>query len=66
MEEAAFVDSLTALMRDDEASYRAMARDLYQNGLVLARKKYRLLGWAYRIFLAGMTGALIAFVAQHV
>jgi Pycsar effector protein len=52
-------------MRDDEASYRAMARDLYQNGRLLARKKYRLLGWAYRLFLAGMTASLIAFVVQH-
>ena len=41
-----------------------MARDIYQNGLVLARKKYRLLGWAYRIFLAGLTASLAAFVVQ--
>jgi hypothetical protein len=65
MEEGAFVDALTALMRDDEASYRAMARDLYQNGLVLAGKKYRLLGWAYRLFLAGMTASLVAFIVQY-
>lgn len=65
MEEGAFVDALTALMRDDEASYRAMALDLYQNGRLLAGKKYRLLGWAYRLFLAGMTASLAAFVVQH-
>jgi len=65
MKEEHFVDEMVALMRSDEDSYRAMARDLHQNGVVLARKKYRLLGWAYRIFLAGMSAGLIAFVAQH-
>jgi hypothetical protein len=64
MGEEAFVDAMVALMRSDEDSYRAMVRDLYQNGVVLARKKYRLLAWAYRIFLAGMTAALVAFVAH--
>ena len=34
----------------------------FQNGVVLAAKKYRLLGYAYRIFLVGMTASLIAFV----
>jgi hypothetical protein len=65
MGEEPFVDDVVALMRDDEESFRAMARDLYQNGVVLARKKYRLLGWAYRIFLAGMTASLVAFAAQQ-
>jgi hypothetical protein len=41
-----------------------MARDIYQNGTVLARKKYRMLGWAYRLFLAGLTASLVAFVVQ--
>jgi hypothetical protein len=65
LDEEAFVDRLVATVRDDESAYRAMARDMYQNGLVLARKKYRLLGFAYRIFLAGMTLSLIAFVAER-
>jgi hypothetical protein len=34
-----------------------MARDLYQNGVVLARKKYRLLGYAYRTFLSACASA---------
>jgi hypothetical protein len=63
--EEEYVERLTETMRSDEAAYRAMALDLYQNGCVLARKKYRLLGWAYRLFLAGMTAALVTFVAQH-
>ena len=64
--EEEFVERLTATMRDEEASYQAMMRDMYQNGLVLARKKYRMLGYAYRIFLLGMTASLIAFIAERV
>ena len=41
-----------------------MIHDLYQNGMVLQRKKYRLLGHAYRIFLAGLTASFLAFVAE--
>ncbi len=42
-----------------------MARDLYQNGVVLQRKKYRLIGWAYRIFLVGLVASFVAFVAEY-
>ncbi|MDB5691083.1 MAG: hypothetical protein JWO81_146 [Alphaproteobacteria bacterium] len=66
LEEEEYLDRLIATLRDEEESYRTMARDMYQNGLVLARKKYRMLGYAYRIFLLGMTASLIAFVAERV
>jgi hypothetical protein len=65
LDEEDFLDRITDVMRSDEAACRAMALDLYQNGCVLARKKYRLLGWAYRIFLLGMTAALAAFIVQY-
>ena len=52
------------MLRTDESIYRTMARDIYQNGTVLAHKKYRLLGWAYRIFLVGLTASLTAFVVE--
>jgi hypothetical protein len=42
-----------------------MARDLYQNGTVLERKKYRLLGYAYWIFLAGLIASCTAFVIEY-
>lgn len=63
--EEEYLDRITAQMRSEDAMYRMMARDIYQNGMVLAHKKYRLLGIAYRIFLAGMTGSLIAFIIQY-
>jgi hypothetical protein len=32
---------------------------------VLERKKYRLLGYAYRVFLLGLTASFIAFLADY-
>ena len=59
-----YIERLLAEMRSDDSIYRTMARDIYQNGIVLARKKYRMLGWAYRIFLAGLTASMAAFVVD--
>lgn len=59
-----YLEMLTDRLRSEDSIYRTMARDIYQNGTVLARKKYRMLGWAYRIFLVGLTASLAAFVAQ--
>ena len=59
-----YLDRMTAELRRDESAYRMMALDLYENGLVLQRKKYRMLGIAYRIFLTGLTASFIAFIAQ--
>jgi hypothetical protein len=59
-----FLDEITARLRSDETIYRTMARDIYQNGCVLQRKKYRLLGWAYWVFLVGLVASAAAFVIQ--
>ncbi|MBV9076685.1 MAG: hypothetical protein JO048_04285 [Methylobacteriaceae bacterium] len=66
LDEEDYVARMMATLRDEEEFYRAIARDMHQNGRVLARKKYRMLGYAYRIFLVGMTASLIAFVAERV
>jgi hypothetical protein len=63
--EEEFTEAMLELLRSDEASYRAMLRDMHQNGLVLARRKYRMLAYAYRALLAGMTASLVAFVAER-
>ncbi|HEX4737397.1 MAG TPA: Pycsar system effector family protein [Allosphingosinicella sp.] len=65
LEEEDYLAQMLAILGDEEEGYRAMARDMHQNGRVLARKKYRMLGYAYRIFLLGMTASLIAFVAER-
>jgi hypothetical protein len=64
LDEEEYIERLLAQLGSDESIYRTMARDIYQNGTVLARKKYRMLGWAYRLFLLGLTASLIAFLAE--
>jgi hypothetical protein len=48
----------------DETVFRMMLHDVYQNGRVLRRRKYRFLGYAYRIFIAGLLVTLAAFVVE--
>ena len=63
--EEEYLGRLTERLRSEDSIYRTMGRDIYQNGLVLARKKYRYLGYAYRIFLAGLTASFVAFVVEY-
>ncbi len=59
-----YADRVISMLRSDETVFRTMLRDTYQNGVVLQRKKYRYLGYAYRIFLAGLTLTLITFLYE--
>tara|TARA_R110000782_G_scaffold167129_4_gene259135 strand:+ start:22225 stop:22770 length:546 start_codon:yes stop_codon:yes gene_type:complete len=64
MSEQEFADRVIEALGTDEDTYRMMLRDVYQNGQVLHRKKYRFLGYAYRAFLAGLVGSFVAFFAE--
>lgn len=57
-----FEDMLAELARDDARIYGMLARDIYGQGMVLARKKYRLLRWSYLVFFAGISAAAICAV----
>ncbi|HLZ75812.1 Pycsar system effector family protein [Phenylobacterium sp.] len=65
MEEEAFIDKLLDSLTDNRAVFRTFARDIYQNGHVLAVKKYRLLGYSYRVLLAGLFLSASAFVLTY-
>lgn len=65
LSEDEFVDRITERLENDDSVYRTMAHDIYQNGLVLQHKKYRLLGYAYRIFLVGLVASCAAFVVEY-
>jgi hypothetical protein len=65
MAEEEFIDTITSRLHRDETIYRTMARDVYQNGRVLQRKKYRMLAYAYRTFLAGLVASCIAYVVIY-
>jgi hypothetical protein len=59
-----FADRVLRQLGNDEQVFRTMLRDIYQNGQVLQRKKYRYLGLAYRIFLVGLAVTLITFLVE--
>lgn len=63
MSEAVFVKTLVDGLGSNQEVFEIFAHDIYQNGRVLAAKKYRLLGYAYRVLLAGLFASLAAFVA---
>lgn len=64
MGEEQWTDQLVEELRSDETVYRTMLHDIYQNGQVLQNKKYRFLGLAYRIFVAGLVFTMINFVIE--
>ncbi|WP_246135308.1 Pycsar system effector family protein [Novosphingobium sediminis] len=65
MDEDEWTESILADLRADETVFRTMLHDMYQNGQVLQHKKYRYLGYAYRLFMAGLTLTVIVFAAEY-
>jgi hypothetical protein len=60
-----YIERLIENMQEEEDVYRTMARDIYQNGAVLRRKKYRFLALSYRTFLTGMLLTVITFAIDR-
>lgn len=56
-----FVEYLDGLKHDQDLLYNDLARDVYNLGAVL-KKKYWLLNIAYKLFVAGLAMAFLAFV----
>lgn len=65
MDEEEWTQSVLTDLKSDEAVFRLMLHDMYQNGQVLQHKKYRYLGYAYRLFMAGLTATVAMFVAEY-
>lgn len=63
--EAEFAEKVLANLQTDEAVFRTMLRDIWQNGQVLQRKKYKLLRTAYAIFLVGLGLTLLSFLIEN-
>lgn len=61
-----YIDRIVGTLDDEEEIYRTMARDIYQNGAVLQRKKYRFLSLAYQVFLAGLVATVAVFVGERI
>lgn len=65
MDEDEWTESILADLRADETVFRTMLHDMYQNGQILQHKKYRYLGYAYRLFMAGLTLTVIVFIGEY-
>ncbi len=64
LSEAEWIDWLERTNSNDLAIQQAMARDIYQLGQVLANKKYKYLGWGYRVFIGGLIATFAVFLIQ--
>jgi hypothetical protein len=60
-----FVDKVKNRLVSDDLVYTTMIRDIHQNGTVLASRKYKFLGYAYRTFLAGLVLTFLAFSLEE-
>jgi hypothetical protein len=58
-----FEAMLAEVAADDARIYAMLARDIYGQGFVLARKKYRMLRWSYLTFFAGIFATAIGGLA---
>ena len=63
MGEDKYIAEMMDRLADQQKFLEMVARDVYQNGQVLAHKKYRLLTIAYSIFILGLIASVVAFVA---
>lgn len=65
MDEDIWADSVLDDLRADETVFRAMLHDVYQNGQVLQRKKYKYLAYAYKSFMAGLCLTAFTFALEY-
>jgi hypothetical protein len=63
-DEDEWTDDVLSILVTDEAVFRTMLHDIYQNGQVLQRRKYRYLTHAYRLFIVGLIVTVIAFAIE--
>jgi hypothetical protein len=61
-----YLEEMAAIARDDGAIYRAIANDLYDQGVYLVRAKYRYLRVSYALFLAGFLLAGVTLIATSI
>ncbi|KRB82498.1 hypothetical protein ASE00_10580 [Sphingomonas sp. Root710] len=62
LSEDEFVAMMLKTVETHQGVFEAFAHDIYQNGRVLARKKYRLLGYAYKVLVLGLICSFVAFI----
>lgn len=61
-----FEAMLVDVAQEDARIYAMLARDIYGQGIVLERRKYRMLRWSYIVFFAGMLATTLSVVAMWI
>ncbi|MFC3101552.1 Pycsar system effector family protein [Altererythrobacter lauratis] len=64
LDEEQWMREVLAQLHSDEDVFRVMLHDIYQNGQVLQRRKYRYLALAYRSFIFGLVLTLMGFAVE--
>jgi hypothetical protein len=64
MPEEDYIDDMMRASETDGRVLSMMARDIYQNGMVLRTKKYRLLAYAYRTLQVGLSLTFFVFLYE--
>lgn len=64
MDEEEWTQDMLDRLAHDESFYRAMLHDVYQNGQVLHKRKYRLLTIAYRTFIFGLLITMLVYLGE--
>ena len=64
MDETEWTEGMLEDLQSDERVFRLMLHDIHQHGRMLMHRKYRYLGYAYRVFVAGLVFTMIAFAAE--
>ena len=64
MDEDEWTEQLLERLETDRTVFETMAHDMYQNGQVLAGKKYRFLALAYKVFMSGLFVTLAVFAFE--
>ncbi|MEO6387916.1 MAG: Pycsar system effector family protein [Croceibacterium sp.] len=63
-DEKEWADDVLSDLTTDEDVFRLMLRDIFQNGVVLQKRKFRYLSYAYRLLLVGLVVTLTAFAVE--
>jgi hypothetical protein len=59
-----YLDAMDEMLSQEFGLYESILRDIYNQGFILARKKYRLLGYSYLSFLAGLVFSVAILIFQ--
>ena len=57
-------DHMVDMLSTNASIHDSMLRDIHQMGCVLKHRKYKYLGYGYRMFVVGLAATLVAYVVE--